>query len=303
MYKLLKSKISIINEINTILSKNPGKQLRSKIFLLVGKCLGNFSEKHEVMASVIEIIHNATLLHDDVLDNSDIRRGSETINSKYGSNTSILAGDFLYSRAFQIAVNVKEDIDILKILSTTTNQIVEGEMSQTSNINNIYLSESQYMSIIFQKTSVLFESTCEIAAILSNNSKYKNHVKNFGKHLGNCFQLVDDIMDYTGKETKIRKSTKKDLITGKVTLPLIYTIRNTNQENIQNINNFLKKKSYEDLNKVVDIVKNSGGIKYTHDKALEESRLAIKFLRNLPESSEKDNLITACQNIAQIQYQ
>ena len=221
----LSSDVALINQINNYIIYSGGKRLRPLLVLLLSEAL-NYQGKDDIdLASVIEFIHTATLLHDDVVDNSELRRGEKTANNTFGNSASILSGDFLYSRAFQLMVKMNS-MKIMNILAQATNKIAEGEVLQLLNCNNHTVTEKQYMDVIYSKTAKLFESACESIGIIANLSEEKlQQLKNYGKHLGNAFQLADDIMDFTSDAKTMGKNIGDDITEGKATLPIIHSLQ------------------------------------------------------------------------------
>ena len=227
----LYSKVSLINNIEKYITESEGKRIRPLIVLLITQALGYKKLNHILLSVVIEFIHTATLLHDDVVDESSKRRGKITTNIQWGNKTAILVGDFLYSRAFQIMTKIKNQ-KILNIIAKTTNIIAEGEVLQLLSQNNENITELEYLNIIYRKTAILFETAASTSAILTKCSqKIYENISKYGKHLGMAYQLVDDLLDYTSQEEKFGKVLGNDLKEGKTTLPLIYLINTHNSLN------------------------------------------------------------------------
>ena len=291
MVKSLRSCISLVNEINKYVIQSGGKRMRPLLLMLVAKALGYNENEHHKAAAIIEFIHTATLLHDDVVDESELRRGKKTASNIFGNCASILTGDFLYSRAFQMMIKLN-NFQIMKVFADATNKIAEGEILQLINSNNLDLNEDGYMDIIYHKTSKLFETSCDIASIISKTDKNTaNAMKKYGIHLGNAFQITDDILDYTSNSNIMGKNIGDDLLGGKVTLPLIHTLAHTHEDNRVLISKAIRNKHHEKIKKIIDIVRESGAINYSLEKAKLEADLAMKALSIIPDSDYKKALI------------
>jgi len=227
----LESEVALINQVSSYIISAGGKRIRPLLVVLMSRALGYQGINHHVMAVVIELIHTATLIHDDIVDESDVRRGIETPNQVWGNAASVLVGDFIYSRAFEIMVE-PNSMDIMKVLSKATNSIAEGEVLQLLNIGNKELNEADYLKVIEKKTACLFQAATQIAAIISDSdSSIEDQMKSFGLHLGNAFQIVDDVLDYKSNEEHLGKRIGDDLSEGKMTLPLIHSLSNSSKAN------------------------------------------------------------------------
>jgi octaprenyl-diphosphate synthase len=276
------SDVTLVEDIGHYLVEAGGKRLRPLLVLLIARALGYEGKQQHTLAAIIEFIHTATLLHDDVVDTSDLRRGRATANAKWGNAPSVLVGDFLYSRAFQLMVSIG-DMEIMRILSDTTNIIAEGEVQQLINAGNPELSEANYTQVIHKKTAVLFEAACETAATLARVSdQHRAELKAYGYHLGMAFQLIDDALDYSGSSEELGKNIGDDLAEGKPTLPLIFAMKNGAPENKKLIANTLRQSSREidnsTLQQIVTIVQQTGAIDYTQQQAkihIEKAKQAI----------------------------
>jgi octaprenyl-diphosphate synthase len=289
--KQANSNIGLVEDIGHYLISAGGKRLRPLLVLLVANALGYKGTKHHDLAAIIEFIHSATLLHDDVVDISDLRRGRPTANAKWGNAPSVLVGDFLYSRAFQMMVAIG-NMDIMKILSDTTNTISEGEVQQLINAQDPDISEENYFSVIHKKTAILFEGACETAAVLARgSSNAQQKVQSYGYHLGIAFQLVDDALDYAGNAEELGKNIGDDLAEGKPTLPLIYAMTHSNKEDATLISNSIRNSDNSALKEITDIIHNSGALDYTNRLAKEHSQKAIEQLGFLPDSTYKQAMI------------
>ena len=295
----LGSNVPLVEKIGHYIVQSGGKRFRPLLVLLSSNACEyptlDSDNDHIKLAAIIEFIHTATLLHDDVVDNSDLRRGKDTANAKWGNAPSVLVGDFLYSRAFQIMVEIGK-LDIMDVISNATNVIAEGEVLQLLNARNPDLSEDDYMKVIIGKTAMLFEAAAESGAILADASpQQRKALQLYGRHLGITFQLVDDVMDYLSSAEEMGKNTGDDLAEGKATLPLIQAMKETDPENKKLIRRAIREGGLEDLGPVLSAIKNTNAIQYTQDKALEHANLAIDCLTDISDSSFKQTLITLAQ--------
>lgn len=260
----LSSNVGLVGEIAKHIIFAGGKRLRPALLLLTSSALGCTSTERCRLAAVIEFIHTATLLHDDVVDESTLRRGKPTANECFGNPASVLVGDFLYSRAFQMMVQTN-NMRVMDILSETTNVIAEGEVQQLMNMNNASLSTEQYLQVIQSKTAKLFEASARLGAVLSDASdRLETACANYGRALGTAFQIIDDVLDYDGDPTETGKNIGDDLREGKSTLPLIVAMQKGHPEEAALIRDAIEKGSVTQLPAVIDIVKRTG--------ALEEAR-------------------------------
>lgn len=283
----LSSDVVLINQIGHYIINSGGKRLRPLLLLLSAKACGYQGQHHYLMAAVIEFIHTATLLHDDVVDESDTRRGKETANEVWGNAASVLVGDFLYSRAFQMMVE-PQDLRIMDILSQTTNTIAEGEVLQLLNCNDPDTTEERYIEVIHRKTAKLFEAATQIGAVLAKeNASTEQALTTFGMHLGAAFQLVDDALDYTSTAEEMGKNVGDDLAEGKPTLPLIYAMQHASSEKSELIRTSIKEGGLEHLSEIVNCVKQCGAIEYTLKRAQHEADLAKACLDQIPDSEAK----------------
>ncbi len=292
--KQVHSDVGLVEEIGHYLIEAGGKRLRPLLVLLIANALKYEGTQQHTLAAIIEFIHSATLLHDDVVDISDMRRGRATANAKWGNAPSVLVGDFLYSRAFQMMVAIG-NMDIMDILSNTTNTIAEGEVQQLINAGDPKLTEANYFEVIHKKTAVLFEAACETATVLSNGDKQlQQQLKAYGYHLGMAFQLIDDALDYTGSSDTLGKNVGDDLAEGKPTLPLIIAMQNGTAEESALIANTIQSGSREIdsaiLEQIVSIIQRTGSIDYTEKKAVAHVAEAKAALKLLPDSEYKQAL-------------
>lgn len=298
----LKSEIPLIEQIGYYIISNGGKRLRPLMVLLAARAAQPASGLTEStlsnavkMASIIEFIHTATLLHDDVVDESDMRRGKKTANEEWGNAPSVLVGDFLYTRAFQIMVDVGS-FKCMEILSGTTNIISEGEVQQLINCGDPDTTEESYIKVIQYKTAKLFEGAALCGAVVAEAShEHQEALRQYGMYVGTAFQLIDDVMDYVSTAEEMGKSVGDDLAEGKPTLPLIYTMKHGTEEAAQRVRAAIESGGLENLDAILADVRACGAIQYTEDKAVEQSELAIQAIANLPESEYKSALETLAQ--------
>jgi octaprenyl-diphosphate synthase len=245
------------------------------------------------LAAIIELIHTATLLHDDVVDESDLRRGKPTANKIWDNSASVLTGDFLYSRSFELMVKLN-DMRVMDILARASNQIAEGEVLQLLNCKNPDTDEARYMEVIQSKTATLFMAACRIPALFVN-SEYAEELASYGMHLGTAFQLVDDIMDYTASSEEMGKNIGDDLAEGKPTLPLIYAMQHGTEQEAEVIRQAIRQGSLEQLTAIQVILQKTGAIELTRAKARQEAEMAKANIAFLPESEYKQALIALCE--------
>jgi len=286
----LTSDVVLINQIGHYIINSGGKRLRPMLLLLTAKALNYQQDNHLVLAAVIEFIHTATLLHDDVVDESDLRRGKDTANAVWGNAASVLVGDYLYSSAFEMMVRTN-NMRVMEILSKTTTAIAEGEVLQLLNCNNPAITEEKYLEVISRKTAILFSAATRLGAVIANaHSDIEESIATYGQHLGVAFQLIDDALDYTSNKDELGKNLGDDLAEGKPTLPLIYAIENGTKDQADTIINAIKTGNRDSFNEVYDIVKATNAITYTEQRADEEAQKAINALNNLPDSEYKEAL-------------
>lgn len=284
----LHSDVGLVENIGHYLIEAGGKRLRPLLVLLVANAL-NYRGKHHIdLAAIIEFIHTATLLHDDVVDVSSLRRGRPTANAQWGNAPSVLVGDFLYSRSFQMMVALG-NMDIMAILSEATNRISEGEVQQLVNAKDPSISEENYFNVINKKTAVLFAAACEVAAVIADaDSATREAMKAYGSHVGIAFQLVDDALDYSGTAESLGKNVGDDLAEGKPTLPLIHAMKTGTPEQAEIIANAIRNQDASQLNDILTIVQSTGGMDYTLNAARDQVNLALATLTDLPNNSYLD---------------
>lgn len=288
--KRLSSDVPLVEKIAQYIIESGGKRLRPLLVLLSSRALGYERDEHLKLAAVIEFLHTATLLHDDVVDTSDMRRGRSTANARWGNAPSVLVGDFLYARAFEMMVEL-QNLKIMDVLSHATAVIAEGEVLQLMNVKNPDVNEDKYMEVIHNKTAMLFEAASHTGALLAGASDDQERALSaYGKHLGLAFQLVDDVLDYRGDAETMGKNVGDDLAEGKPTLPLIYAMANGTDEEKQLIRQAVRKGGLDNLPKILDIVNRSGALEYTMKRAKQEAQAALDCLKSVPESEHRDAL-------------
>ena len=291
----LDSNVDLINQMSHYIISSGGKRIRPLLLLLCARANDYDGDYHYSMAVVIELIHTATLLHQDVVDQSTTRRGQKTANELWGNAPSVLVGDFLYSRAFEIMVE-PNSMEIMKILSKATNQISEGEVLQLLNIKNANVTQKEYYRVIERKTACLFKAACQIAGILSNsNQKVIEAMGKFGMHLGNAFQIIDDTLDYESDSNIIGKEVGDDLSEGKVTLPMIYALEKTTKSDNKILTDAIQNADASNINQVVEILMNVNAFQYSRDIANKESNMALESIDILPSSKYKTALKLLCK--------
>ena len=291
----LDSNVDLISQMSQYIINSGGKRIRPLLLLLCARATNYKGDYHHSMAVVIELIHTATLLHDDVVDSSSIRRGHETANELWGNAPSVLVGDFLYSRAFEIMVE-PNSMQIMKILSKATNQISEGEVLQLLSIKNANVSQTEYFEVIERKTACLFKAACQIAGILAESNKNViNGLGSFGMHLGNAFQIIDDTLDYESNSSVIGKEVGDDLSEGKVTLPMIYALENTKGSEKATLSNAIINADSSNIDNIINILLSVNAFEYSRKVAKNESTKALKFLEVIPNSEYRSALQLLCE--------
>jgi octaprenyl-diphosphate synthase len=287
----LDSDVSLIRQVATYIIGSGGKRLRPALVVMAARACGYEGRAHYTLAAVVEMIHTATLLHDDVVDESKLRRGIATANATFGNAASVLVGDFLYSRAFQLMVGVGS-MRVLEILSNATNVIAEGEVLQLMNSGDPELGESAYLGVIRRKTAKLFEAAAELGAVLGNASvPHTQSLARYGGHLGTAFQLVDDVLDYSGDLAMIGKNLGDDLAEGKMTLPLIRAIATGNAADAALIRAAITSGRLAEFQPVLDVLRRTGALDYARECANRESEAAAACVAGLPDSPDRRNLL------------
>ena len=281
----LQSDVVLINQIGHYIVNSGGKRLRPMIVLLSALAVGYQGRSHVNLAAIIEFIHTATLLHDDVVDGSDMRRSNETVNNLWGNAASVLVGDFLYSRSFEMMVEI-QNLRVMDVLSHATNRIAEGEVLQLLNCNDPDTTEEQYREVITRKTATLFEAGARLAAIIAERPNDEEQaLADYGLHLGMAFQMIDDALDYGSSDEDIGKNLGDDLAEGKPTLPLIRAIETGNQKQQKLLRTAIEKGGADMVDEVMVAIESTDAIAYTARRAGEEAALAKKALEALPPSA------------------
>lgn len=274
----LHSNVPMVENIGHYIVDAGGKRLRPLLALLSASALGDCDERHIKFAAVIEFIHTATLLHDDVVDISSLRRGRPTANAEFGNASSVLVGDFLYTRAFQLMVQL-QDMDILRDMADTTNIIAEGEVLQLTRAGDASVTETQYLDVITRKTAILFAAACRGAATLGgHNDATREAMHSFGINLGIAFQVIDDVLDYKGDPATMGKNVGDDLTEGKATLPLIYTLQHGNEAEKELVRHAICNKTSQNIEPILLAVERCGAIAYSEKQAKTYHDLALQQL-------------------------
>lgn len=298
----LSSDVVLINQIGHYIIGNGGKRLRPMLLLLAAKALGKVDNHHLIMAAVIEFIHTATLLHDDVVDESVLRRGKESANAVWGNAASVLVGDYLYSSAFEMMVRTN-NMRVMEILSKTTTAIAEGEVLQLLNCNNPDTTEQKYLEVIARKTAILFSTATRLAAVISGaDAATEEALAVYGQELGVAFQLIDDALDYKASTEELGKNLGDDLAEGKPTLPLIHAIQHGTEEQAKIVIDAIRQGSRDAFNDVYEVVKATRAIEYTEQCADRAAANAIESLACLPDSEFKRALETLARFSVQRDY-
>ncbi len=288
----LQSEVVLINQLSAYIIGSGGKRLRPQLAVLAARAAGYTGDHHITVAAIIEFIHTATLLHDDVVDASDLRRGQDTANSVWGNEAAVLVGDFLYSRAFEMMVDV-ESLRVMDILARTTNRIAEGEVLQLLNVNEPDVTESQYLEVIEAKTARLFQAATQLGAVLANqDDAIRQCLAEYGSHLGTAFQIVDDVLDYRSDSDTMGKNVGDDLAEGKTTLPLIYAMQTGTAEQSALIRSAIIDGGLDKLDDVLEIINQTDSLSRSLQTAQKASQSAIESLTILPDSPHKQALIS-----------
>lgn len=292
IYDQLQSDVALINQLGIYIVNGGGKRMRPMLTVLAARALAYQGEKHWEIAAIIEFIHTATLLHDDVVDESNMRRGRETANALFGNSASVLVGDFLYTRSFQMMTKLG-DMRIMDILSEATNIVAEGEVLQLMNCNDASTTEESYMQVIYCKTAKLFEAATRLAAVIAKqDTKVEQAMADYGKYLGTAFQLVDDIMDYTADAKEMGKNVGDDLAEGKPTLPLLYAMEHGNDAQQKLIKEAIELgNGMDNLELILEAMEETGSLRYTQKQAEMEADKAIQALNVIADGEHKEALI------------
>jgi octaprenyl-diphosphate synthase len=288
----LQSDVLLVSQVAEYIVTSGGKRLRPLIVLLAARALGYTGGHQMNAAAIVEFIHTATLLHDDVVDSSDRRRGRDTANTVFGNQASVLVGDFLYSRAFQMMVDIGR-MRVMQILADATNTIAAGEVMQLMNVHDPEVTEAEYRKVIYRKTARLFEAGAQIAAVLADRDPNDEAAMIcYGQNLGTAFQLVDDALDYDASPDELGKNLGDDLAEGKPTLPLIYVMENGSDAEKALIRSAIVEGGIDKLDDIQDIVESTGALQYTAARAQEAADMAIAALSGIPDSEHKQAMIS-----------
>lgn len=291
----LSSEVALVNQLGHYIIDSGGKRLRPMLAVLSARAYGYEGDKHQLLAAIVEFIHTATLLHDDVVDESGMRRGQETANALFGDAASVLVGDFLYSRAFEMMVDVNS-MRVMEIMAQTTNVIAEGEVMQLLNVHDAETTEARYREVIHCKTAKLFEAATRLGAVLCDRpQEEEDAIARYGMHLGAAFQLIDDVLDYSSNSDDMGKNVGDDLAEGKPTLPLIYAMEQGSDEQSTIIRKAIEQGGYDMIDEVQAIIKETGALDYTRTIAQEEADKAIEQLAHMPDSEYKKALEVLAQ--------
>jgi octaprenyl-diphosphate synthase len=286
----LASDVVLINQIADHIIAGGGKRLRPMLHVLAAGAAGYAGEQHIKLAAVIEFIHTSTLLHDDVVDESDLRRGRKTANALWGNAASVLVGDFLYSRSFQLMVEL-DDMRVMRILADTTNTIAEGEVLQLLNIGNADVDEAAYLAVIERKTAVLFAAATELGGLLGAlPPEQVATLRRYGMELGYAFQIADDLLDYVSDADTLGKNIGDDLAEGKPTLPVIYALQKASPAQAQSLRHAIEHGGLESLEEIITAIRRSGALERTHERAVAHASAAREALATLPASPYRDAL-------------
>jgi octaprenyl-diphosphate synthase len=287
----LKSDVVLIRKVADYIIGGGGKRLRPVLLILAARACGYRGQHHHELAAVVEFIHTATLLHDDVVDESGLRRGQATANALFGNAAAVLVGDFVYSRAFQMML-AAENMKVLRVLADATNVIAEGEVLQLMNCHNPDLDEEGYLQVIRFKTAKLFEAATRLGAILGEaGDAAEDAMAAYGAHLGTAFQLIDDVLDYSGDLALIGKNVGDDLAEGKATLPLIFAMKHGTPQQAQLVRRAIESGGLDELPAVLDAIRASGALEYARAQAQAEARTACEALEGLTRSTYRDYLL------------
>lgn len=298
----LKSDIPFINQLIEYILKSGGKRIRPLLVLLAARAFQHQKQQHIDLSAAIELIHTATLLHDDVVDNSSLRRGHETANNIWGNEASVLVGDFLYSRAFQLIVKLQH-LPILNIFANATNIIAEGEVLQLINCHNPDTTEQAYFEVIQRKTAKLFEVATQTGtALATSNTHYVTAMQHYGLNLGIAYQLIDDALDYSASTEQMGKNMGNDLTEGKPTLPMIYALRHGSSSEIVLLRHAIETGSTENISAIMEIIESTGAIEYTAKSAKQHALQASKILTDIPDSPYRQAMQTLAEFVVERNY-
>ena len=301
IFSQLSSDVALINQLGIYIVNSGGKRLRPLLAVLAARALGYQGQQHVTLATIIEFIHTATLLHDDVVDESMLRRGKETANAVFGNQASVLVGDFLYTRSFQLMVSLGR-MRVMEILADATNIIAEGEVLQLMNVNDPDTTEESYMQVIYCKTAKLFEAATQLAAVLSDQDEtVTKAMQNYGMHLGTAFQLIDDVLDYQADVDELGKNIGDDLAEGKPTLPLIYALKHGTTEQQALIREaIVESNGLSKLDDIMTALAETSAFEYTRNIAEQEAQKARDAIEFLSESPYKQALLALADMLSLI---
>ncbi len=291
----LHSEVALVSQLGHYIVNSGGKRLRPMLALLSAHAHGYQGRQHIDLAVIVELIHTATLLHDDVVDASYLRRGKETANLLWGSEASVLVGDFLYSRAFQMMVDVR-NMRVMEILANATNTIAEGEVMQLVNRHDPATTESRYLATIRSKTAKLFEAASQLGAVISGQDAVAEEIMaHYGIHLGTAYQLIDDVLDYSASTEELGKNIGADLAEGKPTLPLLYALWHGNEAQVTLVHKAIQQGGREEIEAVIQAIESTGAIAYTAGLARSEAQRAKQMLEKLAPSAYKEALLALAE--------
>ena len=297
----LDSNVVLIRQIAEYIIGSGGKRLRPMLVVLAAQACGYRGTNHITAATIIEFIHTATLLHDDVVDESDLRRGQESVHSVWGNAASVLVGDFLYSRSFQMMVTV-DSMRVMEVLSDATNTIAEGEVEQLLNMHDPEVSEESYFSVIEKKTAKLFEAACQLGAVLAGRPELEDAMAIFGRELGAAFQVADDVLDYIADADTLGKNIGDDLAEGKPTLPLILSRKHLGPEQQAIIDETIRQGGVDRIGQIVELIHSTGALSESMDVARNRSHAATQAISSLPDSVWKDAMMSLASYSVSRQY-
>jgi octaprenyl-diphosphate synthase len=282
----------LISEISTYLFQKKGKRIRPALLILCSKLLDYRGDEHLVMAALVEFIHTASLIHDDIIDNADFRRGRDSVHARWGPNVSVLLGDYLYIKTIGLSLQSAHP-EIVRILSEVTSRMIEGELTEYHSSGNLETSEKDYVDVIDRKTASLFSAACQIGAVLGRaTADEERRLVDYGRNLGLAFQVTDDLLDFQGNEKRLGKPVLSDLSEGRITLPLIYALRQDGVENRGRLRALLDRKKLDKRSRreILDIIKADGALAYGHQQAEAFSRRAREVIAGFPESAHREAL-------------
>lgn len=283
-----KSPIDLSNRVCDYIIASGGKRIRPLVLLLLARAMDYQGNKHYQLATAVEFIHTATLLHDDVVDESDMRRGTPTASRQFGNAAAVLVGDFLYTRAFQI---ISQELEAAKVIADATNELAMGEVMQLMNVNNIALSEAEYFQVIHLKTAVLFAAACRFSSVIARRNDLAEACSGYGNYLGSAFQIADDVLDYTGDLRQTGKHIGDDLAEKKMTLPLIHALKHANPDDAERLRQIIQDGDRERIDEVIALLDSTDSVEYARQVAFAQAKQAKDSLAALPDSRYKTALL------------